>query len=127
MFLLSGGRKSGYSPKDNANALWPVSFLSVACLPFLDRGFKQDMIACLGEFVGTTMFIFLGLGCVKTAQVSRDSSELQTTVTLSNQSLVFISLGMGFSLLITAWVFYRITGGLFVRIMGHFEPHPTNR
>ncbi|KAK9896930.1 aquaporin-like protein [Cystobasidium minutum MCA 4210] len=79
----------------------------------LYRGFKQDMIACLGEFVGTTMFIFLGLGCIKTAQDSQTSSQLQTATTLSNQALIFIAVGMGFSLLITAWVFYRITGGLF--------------
>lgn len=79
-----------------------------------DRGFKQDMIACMGEFIGTTMFIFLGLGCVKTAQDSQTSSQLQTATTLSNETLIFISVGMGFSLLITAWVFYRITGGLFV-------------
>lgn len=77
------------------------------------RGFKQDMIACMGEFIGTTMFIFLGLGCVKTAQESQTSSQLETVTTLSNETLMFISVGMGFSLLITAWVFYRITGGLF--------------
>jgi aquaporin related protein len=74
------------------------------------------MIACLGEFVGTTMFIFLGLGCVKTAQDAQTASQLQTSTTLSNQTLIFIAVGMGFSLLVTAWVFYRITGGLFVRI-----------
>lgn len=27
--------------------------------------------------------------------------------------LLFISLGFGFSLAVTAWVFYRISGGLF--------------
>jgi aquaporin related protein len=75
------------------------------------------MIACLGEFVGTTMFIFLGLGCVKTAQDAQTASQLQTTTSLSNQTIIFISLGMGFSLLVTAWVFYRITGGLFVSTM----------
>lgn len=60
------------------------------------------------------MFIFLGLGCVKTAQDTQTASQLQVATTLSNQALIFIAVGMGFSLLITAWVFYRITGGLFV-------------
>jgi aquaporin related protein len=59
------------------------------------------------------MFIFLGLGCIKTAQNSQTFSQSQTLVSLSNQTILFISVGMGLSLLITAWVFYRITGGLF--------------
>jgi len=79
----------------------------------LYKGFKQDVIATFGEFVGTTMFIFLGLGCIKTAQNSQTFSQSQTLVSLSNQTILFISVGMGLSLLITAWVFYRITGGLF--------------
>lgn len=81
-----------------------------------DKGFKQDMIACLGEFAGTTMFIFLGLGCIKTAQDSQTAVQTETVTTLSNQALIFIAVGMGMSLLVTAWVFYRITGGLFVSI-----------
>lgn len=32
---------------------------------------------------------------------------------LSSQTIVFISLGYGFSLLVNAWIFYRICGGLF--------------
>ena len=67
----------------------------------------------LGEFVGTTMFIFLGLGCVKTSQNSQTFTQSQTATTLSNQTILFISIGMGLSLLVTAWTFFRITGGLF--------------
>jgi len=71
------------------------------------------MIAFFGEFVGTTMFIFLGLGCIKTAQDSTPASQTETVTTLGTQAIMFISAGMGLSLLVTAWVFYRITGGLF--------------
>jgi len=78
-------------------------------------GIKQDLIAAGGEFVGTTMFLFLALGGAKTAQNSATSSQLETaaTVSLSQQTILFISLSFGFSLLVTAWIFYRITGGLF--------------
>jgi aquaporin rerated protein, other eukaryote len=31
----------------------------------------------------------------------------------SSQTIIYISLGYGFSLLITAWTMYRISGGLF--------------
>ncbi|CAD6565881.1 MAG: hypothetical protein CYPHOPRED_000082 [Cyphobasidiales sp. Tagirdzhanova-0007] len=79
----------------------------------LYKGFKQDMIAMAGELVGTCMFIFLGLGCIKTAQDSQSAAQAQTATSLGNQTIIFISAGMGLSLLITAWVFYRITGGLF--------------
>jgi len=80
---------------------------------FLWKGAKQDLIAFVGEFFGTTMFLFIGLGCIKTAQDSQSASQTQVATTLSQQTIMFISVGMGLSLLVTAWVFYRITGGLF--------------
>jgi len=78
-------------------------------------GIKQDIIAACGEFIGTAMFLFLGLGGIKTAQNSETVSQQQTagTIALSNQTILFISTSMGLSLLVTAWIFYRITGGLF--------------
>lgn len=59
------------------------------------------------------MFLFLGLGCIKTAQDSQTAAQTNTATTLANPVILFISVGMGLSLLVTAWVFYRITGGLF--------------
>jgi len=78
-------------------------------------GLKQDIIAAAGEFIGTAMFLFLGLGGIKTAQNSETVAQTQTagTIALSNQTILFISTSMGLSLLVTAWIFYRITGGLF--------------
>ena len=97
--------------------------------PTSDKAFKQDMIAFGGELIGTAMyelsfgvhlkprliaagtcvanqirFIFLGLGCIKTAQDSQTASQSQTATSLGNQTILFISCGMGLSLLITAWV-----------------------
>lgn len=92
---------------------FPGTGLLTYIINHVDAGFKQDMIAMLGEFVGTTMFIFLGLGCVKTSQNSQTFTQSQTATTLSNQTILFISIGMGLSLLVTAWTFFRITGGLF--------------
>jgi len=79
----------------------------------LYKGFKQDVIAMLGEFAGTTMFLFLGLGCIKTAQDSVSAAQSNAATALAQGTIMFISVGMGLSLLITAWAFYRITGGLF--------------
>ncbi|GAA97501.1 uncharacterized protein L969DRAFT_14154 [Mixia osmundae IAM 14324] len=74
---------------------------------------KQDLICFVGEFVGTTLFLFLGLGGIKTAVASTTAAQTQTITTLSNTEIQIISTSMGLSLLITAWIFYRITGGLF--------------
>jgi aquaporin related protein len=40
----------------------------------------------------------------------------------SSQTIVIISLGYGFSLLVTAWTLYRVSGGLFNPAV---SPHPT--
>jgi hypothetical protein len=45
--------------------------------------------------VGTTMFLFIGLGCIKTAQDSQSASQTQVATTLSQQTIMFISVGMG--------------------------------
>lgn len=77
------------------------------------KSFRSDIIACLGEFAGTSMFLFLALGAAKTAQDSQSAAQNDTVTTLAQQTIMFISAGFGLSLLVTAWVFYRITGGLF--------------
>lgn len=78
-------------------------------------GIKQDLVAAVGEFVGTTMFLFLAMGATKSDSYSRTSSQTQTTgnVSLSNQDILFVATAFGLSLIVCAWVFYRITGGLF--------------
>ncbi|PWN40743.1 aquaporin-like protein [Ceraceosorus guamensis] len=76
--------------------------------------FAQDLVAALGEFVGTTLFLLLALGGAKTATYSRSAAQTEgLETTLGNQTILFIACSFGLSLLITAWMFYRITGGLF--------------
>jgi aquaporin related protein len=56
----------------------------------------------------------LALGGAKTAQFTLTSAQtdgLQTS--LNSQTIIFIAVSFGLSLLVTAWVFYRVTGGLF--------------
>jgi len=82
---------------------------------------KNEIIAGIGEFLGTTLFLFLGELGIKTAVVAQTASQLQTgtgtssgvSASLSNPTILYISVSMGLALLSTAWVFYRITGGLF--------------
>jgi aquaporin rerated protein, other eukaryote len=65
----------------------------------------EDIYASLFEFVGTTLFLLLGLGGIQSAI---DASSPPSVATL-----LYISTCMGLSLLITVWLFFRITGGVF--------------
>lgn len=75
---------------------------------------KNHMTAVLGEILGTTIFLFLGEGAAKTAKLARTVSQTEgSNAPLDSQSIMMIATAFGLSLLVTAWVFYRITGGLF--------------
>lgn len=68
------------------------------------------MGATLLEFIGTAFFLLLGLGGIQAA-----STENLTSGQASSdiQLVLYISTSMGLSLLVSAWLFFRITGGLF--------------
>lgn len=68
---------------------------------------RGHLVAMSGEFVGTTMFLFFAFGGTQIANTITPASAPDL------QQLLFISLSFGFSLAVTAWVFYRISGGLF--------------
>lgn len=71
------------------------------------KSFSIDATAAAIEFVGTTFFFLLGLGGIQAAT----AEALQTGSTVEH--VLYIATSMGFSLLVTAWLFYRVTGGLF--------------
>ena len=64
------------------------------------------IVAMSGEFVGTAMFLFFAFGGTQIANT------IDPNIPNIGQ-LMYISLSFGFSLAVTAWVFYRISGGLF--------------
>jgi aquaporin rerated protein, other eukaryote len=69
---------------------------------------RKHLIAASGEFVGTYLFLFFSLGAT---QVANNLSPPNSPDRLG--ALLYISLAFGFSLGVTAWAFYRISGGLF--------------
>lgn len=71
--------------------------------------FKDDAHAALLEFVGTTFFLLFGLGGIQAAVGEASDGPSGSTVEL----VLYISTCMGFSLLVSAWLFFRVTGGLF--------------
>ena len=73
---------------------------------------KNHFVAASGEFVGTFLFLYFAFATHLMAVDQTDSVAL-TNGRASAQTVVYISLGYGFSLLVTVWAFYRISGGLF--------------
>ena len=78
---------------------------------------RRDILAGVGEFVGTTSFLFLALAGAKTATLSvpiaQNPADI-TTVGLTGQTITYVSLSFGLSLIVTGWAFFRITGALLV-------------
>lgn len=74
---------------------------------YLSKDARGHFVAMSGEFVGTIMFLFFAFAGTQIA----NNLTPPTEPTLNQ--LLFISLSFGFSLAVTAWVFYRISGGLF--------------
>jgi hypothetical protein len=72
---------------------------------------RDDLHAACQEFIGTTVFLTLAFGGVQ-ASAAEDGSSGATVSTGVNR-IMYISLCFGFSLLVSAWLFYRVTGGLF--------------
>lgn len=68
----------------------------------------------VGEYVGTTMFLFMAFGPANIANlpdakaaVSNDAPSINTS------NLMFIAVAFGLSLFINVWIFFRVSGGLF--------------
>lgn len=72
----------------------------------------SHLVAASGEFVGTFFFLWLGYGGQLMA-LTQAASPAGTGGGASSETVVFISLIYSFSLLVNAWAFYRISGGLF--------------
>ncbi|PQE07501.1 MIP family channel protein [Rutstroemia sp. NJR-2017a WRK4] len=110
----SGGTKGTL----DLNNLSPEERAMVMRLPWthwMNSEFKNHFVATIGEFVGTTMFLFFAFAGTQVANI--DSSTSNTTTggaTGFNVSVeLYIAIIFGFSLMVNVWIFFRISGGLF--------------
>lgn len=78
-------------------------------LNFSFANIKQDLCGALLEFVGTFIFFSIPYG---TVQAVIDEGTVGAAAPTALNVFV-ISTCFGFSLLISAWLFYRVTGGQF--------------
>ncbi|CVL09980.1 aquaporin rerated protein [Fusarium proliferatum] len=69
------------------------------------------MVAASGEFVGTFFFLYFGYAGNIIAVLQEPATGPNGT--LANNTIIWIAMAYGFSLLVNVWAFYRISGGLF--------------
>jgi len=82
---------------------------------------KNHFIAMIGEYVGTCMFLIFALGGTNVANIPTTSvtgavqaGQADSQAAVANTSnLLYIALCFGFSLAVNAWIFFRVSGGLF--------------
>lgn len=80
------------------------------------------LVAATGEFVGT--FFFLWMAYSGQLTVLNQYSALAVAGGASSETIVFIALVYALSLLVNAWAFYRISGGLFNPAVGFLYLSP---
>ena len=71
---------------------------------------RDDCFAAALEFIGTVFFLLFGLGGI---QVANTESSVADRPSSTLEQVLYISTCMGLSLLVSAWMFFRVTGGLF--------------
>ncbi|KAI0177327.1 aquaporin [Pestalotiopsis sp. NC0098] len=66
---------------------------------------KNHIVAAAAEFVGTFLFLFFAFGGAQTANTAPGTDDVAR--------ILYIALSFGISLLVNAWVFFRVSGGAF--------------
>ncbi|KAL2269278.1 hypothetical protein VTJ83DRAFT_1462 [Remersonia thermophila] len=99
------------SPSEDRTLSYSSERNGTGKLPMLSRPMtmRNNIVAALGEFVGTFLFLFFSFAGTQVANTPASGGNA-----LPNTSnLMFIALAFGMSLLTNVWAFYRVTGGLF--------------
>ncbi|KAG4027824.1 hypothetical protein MFRU_026g00060 [Monilinia fructicola] len=111
-------KRTGTRGTINLEDLTPEERAIVMRLPWthwMNSDFKNHFVATVGEFVGTTMFLFFAFAGTQVANI--DSNTANTTTggaTGFNIAVeLYIAIIFGFSLMVNVWIFFRISGGLF--------------
>ncbi len=91
----------------------PNSPNRVPGLGWVPDSIRNHFIAMSGEFVGTFLFLFFAFSGTQVANAGGGSSGDSLSQVPDPAQLLYISLVFGFSLAVNAWVFFRVSGGLF--------------
>ncbi|KAF2223176.1 aquaporin-like protein [Elsinoe ampelina] len=72
---------------------------------------KNHLVATTSEFVGTFLFLYFAYAGHQMAV--DQAGQTGPNGTVSAQTVIYIAMAYGFSLLVTVWTLYRVSGGLF--------------
>jgi len=80
----------------------------------------------MGEFVGTTMFLFFAFAGTLVANIgareSKDNTTTAASVGFSPIVNLYVAFSFGFSLMVNVWIFFRVSGGLVRNALGPSAP-----
>lgn len=86
----------------------------VPLLNKLPTKLRGHIVACAGEFVGTFLFLLFAFGGTNVVNTApKEGANAVADLAANPAKLLYISLCFGMSLAVNAWVFFRISGGLF--------------
>lgn len=86
----------------------------IPILKFLPDGPRNHLVAMLCEFIGTFLFLFFAYSGTQVAKTqTQNAGSGPNGQGLDPSQLLYVSLCFGFSLAVNAWVFSRVSGGLF--------------
>ncbi|KAK8013866.1 aquaporin [Apiospora arundinis] len=112
-WTMTGGGGGGSGGRDTPD---PFS-MRLPLTMWMHSEAKNLFVAALGEWVGTTMFLFFAFAGT---QVANAGSKTPAAATTTNATagfdpvvMLYIAVSFGFSLMVNVWVFFRISGGLF--------------
>ncbi|KAG8779138.1 hypothetical protein FRC12_024612 [Ceratobasidium sp. 428] len=73
----------------------------------------EDLCAAALEFIGTTLWLMLAFGGIQASSFANQIQTGDVDGIPTDTHLIYVSASMGLSLLVTVWLFYRVTGGVF--------------
>jgi MIP family channel proteins len=79
---------------------------------YIPERVHNTLIATFAEFIGTTFFLFFALAGCQVAYTNTVAS-IPARSSIPPSALLYAALSVGFSLVVSAWVFFRVTSGLF--------------
>ncbi|KAK4208019.1 aquaporin-like protein [Rhypophila decipiens] len=83
---------------------------------------RNNLVAAIGEFVGTFLFLFFAFAGTQVANMSAAAVAASPGSPPDPTTVTFISLCFGLSLMANVWAFYRVTGGLFNPCVSTYTP-----
>ncbi|CAI6339468.1 unnamed protein product [Periconia digitata] len=126
--IIGDSRNSGYNPpRMGRSSTQPTlsgpmpdatqMYLGLPWTMWMNSEFKNLFVASVGEWVGTTLFLFFAFAGTQVANAHSKNPEESTTTNatagFSPIVMLYISVAFGFSLMVNVWIFFRISGGLF--------------